>query len=120
MWGKLTKVITDPLELYRFLSKPEIVLANLVLANDTVFWVSCPLNSEGKVKSLSHTNEVIWFYVTAGAKIHLCSYLDRLQNGAMYCDIDSVLYVQPNGWPGLVETGDFGWYDVRTAARPIH
>jgi hypothetical protein len=44
MWGKLTernnrtktKLITDPLELYRFLSTPGIEVENLVFANDTL------------------------------------------------------------------------------------
>jgi len=44
MWGKLsertdrtmTKVITEPKELYAFLAKPGIKVTNLVYANDDV------------------------------------------------------------------------------------
>jgi hypothetical protein len=104
MWGKLTernnrtktKLITDPLELYRFLSMPGIEVANLVFANDTMVWASWRFIAEEKVPSLGHTNEVIGAYVTAGARIHLYGYLDRLQERALYCDTDSVLYVQPD------------------------
>ena len=56
--------------------------------------------------SLRHTNEVICAYVTAGARIHLYSYLNRLQDKAIYCDPDSVLYIQPAAGPKLVKTGD--------------
>jgi hypothetical protein len=58
------------------------------------------------VPSLRHTNEVIGAFVTAGARIHLYSYLDRLKDKTIYCDTDSVIYVQPVDKPRLVETGD--------------
>jgi len=32
--------------------------------------------------------------------------MDRLQDKAIYCDTDSVLYIQPAGEPALVKTGD--------------
>jgi hypothetical protein len=37
-----TKIITDPLELYSFLSTPGIEVATLVFANDTVVSASWP------------------------------------------------------------------------------
>jgi len=45
-------------------------------------------------------------YVTAAARLHLYSYLDRLGERALYCDEDSVLFVEPRDEPALVETGD--------------
>jgi hypothetical protein len=44
--------------------------------------------------------------VTAGACIHLYSYLDRLKDKAIYCDTYSVVYVQPVDKPSLAETCD--------------
>jgi hypothetical protein len=44
--------------------------------------------------------------VTAGACIHLYFYLHRLQDKAIYCNTDSVIYVQPKDKPPFVETGD--------------
>jgi hypothetical protein len=81
-----TKLITDPLEMYRFLSTPRIEAANLVFANDTVVWASLRFAAEERVTSLAHTNEVIGAYVTPGARIHLYGYLDNLQERALYCD----------------------------------
>jgi hypothetical protein len=114
MWGKLTernnrtkiKLITDPLELHTFLSMQGIEVANLVFANDRVVWASWRFIAEEKLPGLGHTNEVIGAYVTAGTRIHLYGYLDKLQERALYFDTDSVLYVQPNEGPGLVDTGD--------------
>ena len=45
--------------------------------------------------NLRHTNKVIGAYVTAGARIHLYRYLDRLCERAIFCDTDSVIYIQP-------------------------
>jgi len=77
-----------------------------MFANDDVVWISWQFSSEERVPSLRHTNEVIGAYVTAGARIHLYSYLNRLQDKAIYCDTDSVLYIQPADEPALVETRD--------------
>jgi hypothetical protein len=61
---------------------------------------------EEKVPNLKHTNEVIVAYVTTGARIHLYKYLDRLQDKVLYLDTDSILYVQKESKPTLIETGD--------------
>jgi len=60
------------------------------------------------VPSLRHTNEVIGAYVTAGARIHLYGFLDKLQEKALYCDTDSVIFLQPGPVcePTLIKTGD--------------
>ena len=77
-----TKVITDPHELYRFISTPGIQVANLMFASETVVWASWQFIAQERVPSIKHTYEVIGAYVTAGARIHLYSYLDRLQQRA--------------------------------------
>ena len=79
---------------------------NLVFASDDVVWLSWKHRAEEDVASLRHTNEVIGAYVTAGARIHLYRYLDRLQEKAIYCDTDSVIHIQPKDEASLIETGD--------------
>jgi trehalose-6-phosphate synthase len=101
-----TKLISDPEELYRFLATPVIDVINLVFANDEVVWVSWKFTVEERVPSLRHRNEVFGAYVTAGARIHLYQHLDRLQEKALYCDTDSVIFIQPRDGVQLVETGD--------------
>ena len=61
---------------------------------------------EEHIPSLSYTNEVIGSYVTAGARLHLYSYLDRLQQMALYFDTDSIMFVQPRDESALVEIGE--------------
>jgi hypothetical protein len=114
MWGKLTepsnsahtKLISEPHELYGFLVMPGIEVLNLMFTSDDVVWISWQYSSEELVPSLRHTNEFIGAFVTADARIHLYSYLDRLQDKAYYCDTDNVIYVQPKDEHPLDETGD--------------
>jgi len=100
-----TSVITEPKELYKFLSVPGNEVTNLAFANDDVVWISWKHSAEKHVPNLRHTNEVIGAYVTAGARMHLYRYLERLGERAIYCDTDSVIYIQPKEEPNLVETG---------------
>jgi hypothetical protein len=103
---------------------PSIEVLNIMFVSDDVVWISWKYSSEELVPSLRHTNEVIGVFVTAGASIHLYSYLDRLRDNESYCDTDSiitdsiikdkaiyydtdsVIHVQPADEPSLVETGD--------------
>jgi hypothetical protein len=49
---------------------------------------------------------VIGSFVTAGARLHLYSYLDKLKEHALYCDTDSVIFCQKRYDAALVKTGD--------------
>jgi len=113
MLGKLTernnrtesKMMSDAHELCRFLATPSIEVVNLVFACDYVVWASWRFMAEEDIPSLRHTNEVIGAYVTAGSRLHLYSYLDRLQERAIYCDTDRIVFVHPRDGPALIETG---------------
>ena len=81
-------------------------MTNLAFANDDVFWISWNHAAVEDVPNLRHTNEVIFAYVTAGARILLYRYLDRLGEKSIYRDTESLIYIQPTDEPGLIETGD--------------
>jgi len=101
-------LISQPAELYRFLVTPGVEVQNMLLANDDVVWISRQYSADERVPSLRHTNEVIGAYVTAGARIYLYGFLDKLQEEAIYCDTDSVIFVQPGPVcePTLINSGD--------------
>jgi len=94
---------TEPHEMYRFLATPAVEVTNLAFARDDIVWISCKVTAE---EYLPHTNEVIGTYVTAGARIHLCSFLDWLQEKAIYYDTDSIIFIHPIGEPWPIATGD--------------
>jgi len=83
-----------------------IEVTNLIFASDDLVWLSWKRGAEEDVPNLRHTYEVIGAYVTEGARIHLYRYLDRLRENIIYCDTDSVIYVQPRDEPALIEMGD--------------
>ena len=107
MWGKLTernyrtrtKMISDPQELYRFLATPGIELANLMFVSDDVVCASWRYIAEEKVPNLRRTNEFMEAYDTADVRIRLYGYLDRLEKRALYCNTDSMIYMQHTAEP---------------------
>lgn len=64
------------------------------------------VEEEENTPVLRHTNEVIEAYVTTEARLKLYKYLDLLKEMAMYCDTDSVIYIQKCGEPPAVTCGD--------------
>jgi hypothetical protein len=88
-----------------------------MFASDDVVWMSWRFIAEEKIPSLRHTNEVLGAYVTSSTRIHLYSYLDRLQEKALYCDTDSVFYVQRMDESMLIECGD-GLGDMTDELKP--
>jgi hypothetical protein len=99
-------IISDPNELYRFLTTPGIELVSLMFASDEVVWVSWRFSDEEKIPNVKHTNEVLGAYVTAGARLRLYHFLDIPQENALYCDTDSIIFVQKENEPPLVN--EFG------------
>jgi len=84
-------MISDPQKLYTFLATPGIDVANLVFASKDVVWASWSFVAEEEIPNFRNTNVVIGAYLTAGARLYLYSYLDSLQERAIYCDTDSVM-----------------------------
>jgi hypothetical protein len=79
---------------------------SLIFASECVVWTSWRFAEDEKIPNLRHTNGVIGAYVTAGARIYLYRNLDRLQDRAIYCDTGSVIYIQNESEPPLIECGD--------------
>jgi len=69
----MTKIFTEPKELYGFMFTPGVEVMNLAFDNDE-FWILWKYGAEDDVPSLRHTNEVIGAYLTAAASIHLYCY----------------------------------------------
>jgi hypothetical protein len=90
-------MISDPIERCRFLTTPRIEVTSLLFASDEVVCVSWRYSDEQQVPSLKHTSEVLGAYVTAGARLRLYHFLDKVQENAQYSDFYSIIYVQKNG-----------------------
>jgi len=78
----------------------------MLFAGDSAVWLAWRQAEESRMQTLRHTNDVIGSYVIAGARLHLYSYLDKLQERALNTDTDSVVFIQAREGPALVEIGD--------------
>ena len=92
--------------MYRFLATAGVEVTNLAFASDDVVWLSWEVSAQENMANLPHTNDVIGAYVTAGARIHLYRFHDRLQYNAIYCYTDQVIFIQPSVEPLPIATGD--------------
>ena len=82
-----------------------IDVANLIFASDNVVSASCRFIADEEILILRHTNKVIIAYVTAGARFHLYLYRVTLQENTIYCDLDSVIFIQPRDKTKVIQTG---------------
>ena len=69
-------------------------------------WISWRHAEEARVSNLRYTNEDIESYVTASARLHLYGDLDKLKERALYCDTDSVVYIEQSDGAAQVEIGE--------------
>ena len=114
MWGKLTKgkdrtitkMISEPQEIYRFLATPGIEVAKLMFNSDDVVWANGGLSLRKRFRA----------YVT---QMRLSVPMSQLERGFIYTAISTdcnrercistltAVYIQPKDEPTLVETGDW-------------
>jgi hypothetical protein len=63
-------------------------------------------SDEEKIPNLKHTIEVLGAYVIAGARLRLYHFRDKEQENALYCDTDSIIFVQKESEPPQIKCGD--------------
>jgi hypothetical protein len=100
-------MIASPNELYRFLATPVIEITSLLFAGDEVVWATWRyVEQEENLPAPRQTNEIIGAYLTTGARIKLYTYVDALKEREIYCDTDSVIYLEKCGQPPAGTCGD--------------
>ena len=83
---------------YELLTSPGTEVTNLIFPNEEVAWVSWKY-SEDNVNTGKNVNVAVAAYVTTQARLKLYGYLSELGKSVLYCDVDSVSYVQKEGEP---------------------
>jgi hypothetical protein len=88
----MSRLVSKPHELYRFLAAPDVSVSDVLFSNDDVALLKWRyVDDEVHMPMLRHTYHVIGAYVTTGARLELYTYLDALRERAVYCDTDSVI-----------------------------
>jgi hypothetical protein len=128
MWGKWaqnqnktqTTLVSSEKEFYELLTSPGIEVTNLIFPNHDVAWVSWKY-SEDNVAAGKNFNVAVAAYVTTQARLKLYEYLRELGESALYCDPDSVIYIQqvekPQKWKqGIIwATSQMSWRSLALA-----
>jgi hypothetical protein len=75
------------------LKSPGIDVCNLIFPNEDVAWVSWKY-SEDNVAAGKNIYKAVSAYVTTQSRLKLYRYLIKLGQSVLYCDTDSVIYIQ--------------------------
>lgn len=103
-WGKFgqrsnltqTKYITEPVEYFDMMTSDSQIVKNVrFVSNEMVHmdWIYL----EDFVEVSGRTNVVVAAYTTAQARLKLYEYLKNLEERALYCDTDSVIFISKSG-----------------------
>jgi hypothetical protein len=100
MWGNRLRTKTRPRQqllpqrkFYKLLTSPGTEVTNLIFPNDDVVWVSRKY-SEENVAAGEYVNVAVAAYVTTQACIKLYEYPRELGESVLYCDTDSLIFMQ--------------------------
>ena len=93
-------------EFYELLTCPGTEVTNLVFPNNYVARVSWRY-SEDNVAARKNVNVAFAAYVKTQARLKLYNYLSKLGQYVLYCNTDSVIFVQKDNGSPIVKTGDY-------------
>ncbi|CAH2012950.1 unnamed protein product, partial [Acanthoscelides obtectus] len=112
-WGKFaqkenqnkTSIVRDCGEFFDMLTNPSIHVNTVLPVNEETLLVTWEFREE--VYDVSSTvNVVLASYVTALARLKLYSFLEKVEERAVYVDTDSCIYISRKGLDDI-STGDF-------------
>ena len=114
MWGKWaqtqkkksTQILLTQRKSYELLTSPGTEVTNLIFLNNEVACFTGKY-SENNVAEWENVNLAVAAYVTTQARLRLYEYMNKLETSFLYCDTDSVIYIQNVDEPPEVETGYF-------------
>jgi len=99
-----TTIVDSEKVFYKLLTIPGTEVTNLIFLNKEVVWISWKF-SENNVTTGKNVSVAVAAYVTVQARLTLYEYLSKLGDSVLYCDTDSVIYIQIVDEPPKVETG---------------
>ena len=99
-------IVSSEKEFYDLLTRPGIEVQSPIFPNEEVSCVSWKY-SEENVATGKNVNVAVAAYVTTQARLRLYEYLRELGESVLYCDIDSVIFIQNVDETPKVHTGDY-------------
>lgn len=100
LWGKFgqrqnmsqTEFVSDPYRFYEILLDDRLQDVNVIYVTDEMVQVNYRYK-EAFVENTFSTNIFVAIYTTANARLRLYKQLERLDRYVMYCDTDSIVYL---------------------------
>lgn len=115
LWGKFiqrdlrshTSVVWSEDELYKIIMSPKIDVVDLIPIEDHCVWVTWNYVDEDFDVPLKHVSIGIGAFTTAYARLKLYDILEKVSETLLYCDTDSVIYVEKPNCSEDIKTGEF-------------
>ncbi|XP_037906182.1 uncharacterized protein LOC119648487 [Hermetia illucens] len=113
-WGKFaqredrtqTKVFNSSEDFSNFLQSPGIEICSLIPINEETIWVTWRYLEEN-LNMLPHVNIPIAAYTTAFARMKLYDALKKVGKNILYCDTDSLIFIDSKSNPLSFPISDF-------------
>ena len=104
IWGKVAQnpdkctkeFVTEPRKFFQLISDDTYNVSHVHIINDYCLYVTYKKSKEFQTLALK-TNVIIASYDTTHVRLELYSYLERLEDRALYCDTDSIIYRHVEG-----------------------
>lgn len=92
-------------EFLKFMNDPSVEIINTTYLNDKVVYIQWRYVEEMNVDT-TFINPILCAHVTAEASLYLHSFLEKLGEKVLYCDTDSIIFIEhPNDQK--IETGPY-------------
>lgn len=113
LWGRFalreqrmqTVILNEPQKLYELITNPSVEISKIIFPNDETVIVNWRhLDNETKTPNAS-VSVPIAIYVTAGARLKMYEYLEKLGQRVLYTDTDSCIYKLNKDEVDIVESG---------------
>ena len=104
IWGKFAQnpnrctkeFVTEPHKFFELIFDDTYDVSDVQIINDDRINVTYKKSKEFQTPALN-TNVIIDSYVTTHARLELYSYLERLEDRALYCEAESIIYRHVEG-----------------------
>lgn len=102
LWGKLcqkeentkTSVLSNPNEFYQMLISPAIIINDIYTSGSENIYVSWKYTNDEDKNASKNVCIPAGAYTTTNARLMLFNELIQIQNEILYCDTDSLIYVE--------------------------
>lgn len=115
LWGKFiqrndhsqTIVFEHPSEFYDFISSEGVDIVDVLPFGERAVWLNWKCKYSEQISPLPHESLMVGAFTTAHARIKLYHQMSQLGSDLLYCDTDSIIYIERPGQSYTPLIGNF-------------